>query len=250
MLSGSSENVSPLGWKYPADFIGRSRTFIVLCWIDQSRCQSVRTSNGKPINPSIPRDIRRYFWISNRQNLVGMCNIIRLQWLFMCRLVSLFPVCYYSWLLVSTAGGWIIMTGVPNLWTDRCYFSYLFQTGATALFLAAQGGYLDIARALLRAGSRVNAQCNVMSLLFITCYVYTTTVIRFLSDGGTALMVAAQHGYLDVCRELLNNGANIYLQMKVHCSNKLSFAWHCLAEMQTNGIRSIALEATDKKELR
>ena len=63
-------------------------------------------------------------------------------------------------------------------------------------------------------------------------------------------MVAAQHGYLDVCRELLNNSANIYLQMKVHCSNKLSFAWHCLAEMQTKGIRSIALEATDKKELR
>ncbi len=81
-------------------------------------------------------------------------------------------------LLVSTAGRWIIMTGVPNLWTDRCSFCYLFQTGATALFLAAQGGYLDIARALLRAGSRVNAQCNVMSLVFISLRVHSTA-IRF-----------------------------------------------------------------------
>lgn len=37
------------------------------------------------------------------------------------------------------------------------------QTGTTALFFAAQGGYVDIARILLKAGAPVDC-CSVVSI--------------------------------------------------------------------------------------
>lgn len=39
----------------------------------------------------------------------------------------------------------------------------LSQDGATALFLAAQGGYLDVIRLLLSSGAKVNQPRQVMS---------------------------------------------------------------------------------------
>ncbi|XP_046633983.1 ankyrin repeat domain-containing protein 29-like isoform X3 [Daphnia pulicaria] len=66
-------------------------------------------------------------------------------------------------------------------------------SGASPLFLAAQGGFNDIVSLLLRAGAPVDAQCK---------------------DGGTALMVASQQGYADVCLELISTGADVHLQMK------------------------------------
>lgn len=68
------------------------------------------------------------------------------------------------------------------------------QTGTTALFFAAQGGFIDITKVLLKAGAIV----DVASV-----------------DGGTALFVACQGGHANIVKELLNAGANVNAFMKV-----------------------------------
>lgn len=72
---------------------------------------------------------------------------------------------------------------------------YLQQTGTTALFFAAQGGFLDITKILLKAGGIVD--CPSV-------------------DGGTALFVACQGGHASIVKELLNAGANVNAFMKVN----------------------------------
>lgn len=69
------------------------------------------------------------------------------------------------------------------------------QTGTTALFFAAQGGFIDITKILLKAGATV----DVASV-----------------DGGTALFVACQGGHANIVKELLTAGANVNATMKVN----------------------------------
>lgn len=72
--------------------------------------------------------------------------------------------------------------------------SFHSQTGTTALFFAAQGGFLDITKILLKNGAMVD--CPSV-------------------DGGTALFIACQGGYVNIVKELLNAGANVNAFMKV-----------------------------------
>ncbi|XP_055588726.1 ankyrin repeat domain-containing protein 29, partial [Uranotaenia lowii] len=67
------------------------------------------------------------------------------------------------------------------------------QTGTTALFFAAQGGFVDVARILLKAGAPVD--CSSV-------------------DGGTPLFVACQGGHETMVSELLSHGANVHACMK------------------------------------
>jgi len=60
--------------------------------------------------------------------------------------------------------------------------------GATALQLAAIGGYLGVAEFLLQAGADLNASGATV-------------------HGRTALEVAAEHGRLDMVKFLINGGA-------------------------------------------
>ncbi|XP_076160845.1 uncharacterized protein LOC143143465 isoform X7 [Ptiloglossa arizonensis] len=69
----------------------------------------------------------------------------------------------------------------------------IITTGTTALFFAAQGGYMDIASLLLEHGSVVDS-CSI--------------------DGGTPLFVASQFGHLDVVEGLIERGANPNAHMK------------------------------------
>lgn len=69
------------------------------------------------------------------------------------------------------------------------------QTGTTALFFAAQGGFIDITKILLKGGAIVD--CSSV-------------------DGGTALFVACQGGHALIVKELLNAGANVNAFMKVN----------------------------------
>lgn len=73
----------------------------------------------------------------------------------------------------------------------------ILQTGTTALFFAAQGGHLNVAKILLKAGALVDC----------------TSV-----DGGTALFVACQGGHSNMVKELLTSGANANALMKVSCT--------------------------------
>ncbi|KAK6625359.1 hypothetical protein RUM43_005656 [Polyplax serrata] len=66
-------------------------------------------------------------------------------------------------------------------------------TGTTALFFAAQAGYLDVVRILLDNGAPVDS-CSI--------------------DGGTPLFVACQCGHMAVVKELVKRGANISIYMK------------------------------------
>lgn len=59
---------------------------------------------------------------------------------------------------------------------------------ATALMIAAHGGYMNIVKELLEKGADVNAASE---------------------DGVTALMTAAYEGHLDIIQELINHGADV-----------------------------------------
>ena len=68
------------------------------------------------------------------------------------------------------------------------YISYFRKiTGVTAIFLASEGGYLDIVTKLVEAGADADPQSQ---------------------EGGTPLMAAAQAGHLDVLEKLLLSGAS------------------------------------------
>ncbi|KAL1132095.1 hypothetical protein AAG570_010053 [Ranatra chinensis] len=69
----------------------------------------------------------------------------------------------------------------------------LLQTGTTALFFAAQSGYLEIAKLLIEHGSPVDNPSV---------------------DGGTPLFVACQYDHLDVIELLISHGARVNAQMK------------------------------------
>ncbi|CAJ0943504.1 unnamed protein product [Ranitomeya imitator] len=64
---------------------------------------------------------------------------------------------------------------------------YFINDGATPLFLAAQGGFVDVVRLLLTYGAKANQPRQ---------------------DGTTALWIAAQLGYSEVVRVLLLRGAD------------------------------------------
>ncbi|KAI5641623.1 ankyrin repeats (3 copies) domain-containing protein [Phthorimaea operculella] len=66
-------------------------------------------------------------------------------------------------------------------------------TGTSALFFAAQGGFLDVATLLLDAGAAIDAPST---------------------DGGTPLFVACQCGHLPVVEELIRRGADVNACMK------------------------------------
>jgi ankyrin repeat protein len=70
------------------------------------------------------------------------------------------------------------------------------------LFFAAQGGYLDIIKILLKNGALVD--CPSV-------------------DGGTPLFVACQGGHANIVKELLNAGATVNAYMKVLESERASF---------------------------
>lgn len=69
-----------------------------------------------------------------------------------------------------------------------------FQTGTTALFFAAQGGYVPIVTELLAHGAEID----------LPSY-----------EGVTPLFVACQCNHLNVVRELAQRNANIQAKMKV-----------------------------------
>ena len=93
--------------------------------------------------------------------------------------------------------------------------------GATALFLAAQSGYLSIVLALLDAGadpSLGTTNHDTTPILIASSNGYLEVVRALLeagadpsvatTDGWTPLYVASQKGHLDVVQALLNGGAD------------------------------------------
>lgn len=102
-------------------------------------------------------------------------------------------------------------------------FILFLQTGTTALFFAAQGGYMDIASLLLEHGAIVDScsivserqrRVNEISMLFKHQF-----IPRGFQDGGTPLFVACQYGHLDVVEGLIERGANPNAHMKVREQN-------------------------------
>ncbi|GBP38784.1 Ankyrin repeat domain-containing protein 29 [Eumeta japonica] len=77
------------------------------------------------------------------------------------------------------------------------------QTGTSALFFAAQGGFLEVARALLHAGAAIDAPSTNCAYMWPR-----------LQDGGTPLFVACQCGHLPVVHELIARGADVNSCMK------------------------------------
>ena len=53
----------------------------------------------------------------------------------------------------------------------------------------------------------IDAKKNVLDYLWV--------VLSTLQDGGSPLMTASQHGYLEMVRLLIKQGANINSQTKV-----------------------------------
>jgi ankyrin repeat protein len=93
--------------------------------------------------------------------------------------------------------------------------------GATALYIAAQKGHLNVARLLLENGAQVNTVRNSgATALYVAAHIGHLDVVRLLLEhgaqvnaardtGSTALYIAAQNGYLDVARLLLEYGAQV-----------------------------------------
>ncbi|NXC89273.1 ANR29 protein, partial [Tyrannus savana] len=87
--------------------------------------------------------------------------------------------------------------------------------GASAIFLAAQGGYLDVIRLLLSSGAKVNQpRQDGTAPLWIASQMGHSEVVRVMllrgaerdaarDDGTTALLKAAIKGYNNVIEELL-----------------------------------------------
>ncbi|ETN62064.1 hypothetical protein AND_006257 [Anopheles darlingi] len=103
-------------------------------------------------------------------------------------------------------------------------------TGTTALFFAAQGGYVDVARILLKAGAPVDCSSVVSQSLLCSFFVFSLysswcwcpPVIPSsvnhqpgANDGGTPLFVACQGGHEAMVGELLSHGANVHACMKI-----------------------------------
>ncbi len=95
-------------------------------------------------------------------------------------------------------------------------------TDATVLMRAAEGGHMEIARQLLKAGADVNATWNVGStaLAMVAGNADTTDMMRLLIEHGagvnardeygqTALTAAAVYDRVDNVRLLLDSGAQV-----------------------------------------
>ncbi|PSN34199.1 Ankyrin repeat domain-containing protein 29 [Blattella germanica] len=95
------------------------------------------------------------------------------------------------------------------------------KTGTTALFFAAQGGFLDIAQILMDSGAPVDSSSvDRATPLFIASQNGHFKILLFLlaqgaypdskrTDGATPLWIAAQMGHDHIVRQLLKVGANV-----------------------------------------
>ncbi|XP_063983689.1 ankyrin repeat domain-containing protein 29 isoform X3 [Diachasmimorpha longicaudata] len=77
--------------------------------------------------------------------------------------------------------------------SGRVHIDCKDKTSTTALFFAAQGGFVDIVNLLIEHGATVDS-CSI--------------------DGGTPLFVACQCGHLDVVESMIERGANVNAHMK------------------------------------
>ena len=95
-----------------------------------------------------------------------------------------------------------------------------YETGVTALHLAACGGHLEVARALVEAGAGVNAIAKDGSPLSMAVWEGKRELVVFLlqagadsgacaANGETALHAAAYKGDLEAARLLIAHGAPV-----------------------------------------
>ncbi len=95
--------------------------------------------------------------------------------------------------------------------------------GATALFIAAKNGHLELVRYLVKHKANVNQARtdDGLTALFMAAQNGHLQVVKFLvehganvnqactDDGSTALYIAAQEGHLEVVKFLVEHGANV-----------------------------------------
>jgi ankyrin repeat protein len=97
------------------------------------------------------------------------------------------------------------------------------ESGTTALHQAARHGHHKIALELIRINAKIDAQTveGWTPLMAAACYGHTAIAIELLKNGArtdaktktkraTALMVAAQGNYPDICFALISHGADIF----------------------------------------
>ena len=95
-----------------------------------------------------------------------------------------------------------------------------YEAGVTALHLAACGGHLEVARALLAASAHVNAMARDGSPLSVAVWEGKTELVALLlehganaragaTNGETALHAAAYKGNVEAGRLLIAHGADV-----------------------------------------
>ena len=79
-------------------------------------------------------------------------------------------------------------------------------------------GHFDIVRILIEAQAQVNTQKEVCCYKITNMYICTLQLRLFYvhQDGVAALHMAAQEGKVDVVRLLIDAGAQVNIQTKVH----------------------------------
>lgn len=127
--------------------------------------------------------------------------------------------------------------------------TFLFQDGATSVFLASQGGSKSILRILIEEAKRrlvrTNSFCRASgsqdAFFLFQSRNFPTFVNASRRDGATPLFIAAQMGHLDCIRTLLFYGAEIDKERAVRQSlTKINHAFYhrfrldCLEKMETN----------------
>lgn len=68
------------------------------------------------------------------------------------------------------------------------YFQFPIQTGTTALFFAAQGGHIDVARALIKSGAKIESP-SIVSKKFMSILSQNIDKIRIAANSNTHMFI-------------------------------------------------------------
>tara|TARA_B100000614_G_scaffold7625_1_gene7169 strand:- start:72594 stop:75365 length:2772 start_codon:yes stop_codon:yes gene_type:complete len=131
----------------------------------------------------------------------------------------------YKWEKGSTALGYAAQNGHKNicqlLLEKGSDVNMKDREGMTALIYAAKNGYLDLCKFLIDKGADVNTKIikekkgeKETSIWSTQC----TERVYKKESGSTALICAAGNGYLEVCKLLLERGAEVDAQINWNTS--------------------------------